>query len=73
MEDLSGIHMDFVAVCQRGRVADGDSVDKDRAVRLEDLEGADLFFVIAGDAEEEVASRARGEKDVVLVEEARVV
>ena len=70
---MPDIQADHVTIGEQRCVAHGDAADENGAVRLQYLELAGLFIVVAGDFEENVAARTRGEKNVILLQQSRVV
>ena len=70
---MVGVDLDDVAVAQRRLVAHRNLPDHDRMVGLQNFEPSDQLLEVAEDAEQDIAARSRREKDVILVEQGRVV
>ena len=74
-QDLAGIDADGVAVLETRAsfYGQGNVADPNGPIGLEDLEAADFVIVIAENFEEQFPARARGEKDVVDIEQRGVI
>ena len=70
---LSDIHSDHVAIGELGGISHGGVANEDGAIRLQNFKLTGLFVVVAGDFQEDVAARARREKNIVFLQQSGVV